>query len=528
MGLTKTLNEYFSEKFFFKYNFKYCIKREEFVSNFLKVFKQKKEEVFKVFNYTEQTNFLLKDENFHLYLENEFLNLQLSYNFLNKQNREIEVLKLNKDMLIEHTSANPIGVLHTGNLLNTLLGRYLKNFYTIKGYNVYSLFYVNDRGMAICKFIYNLISNEDLFFSDENIQNLHNYITKEKILKTDARLEETDFVKEKLKVINNLINNGILCKLVKKITSNWLSKIKFQVKKFKVKFDFFQFESKLSSNKIKDIFYICCILSEIGYLFNDKFISFLKENNINLKYSSKNLSKFTFIFSSNIEFPLISINTQFGNLFLTKDKGVCTYFLHDLLLLFNKHFFNNITIFGIDHKQHALVLQDIQKKLDNSNLIKKFKFSSLFKKLYNNNAEKQNPTKKIVFLPLLKEKKMKISKRKGNDSLGWKTLLDINMQLNIFLNFDQNVEEINLENIKNINFIKIKEDFSNFLIKTESSEIDILTNYLEPELYINENPSTFLKSFIKLHSSLENIKVNSVNKIIISNVLSYFMSLYLK
>jgi arginyl-tRNA synthetase len=54
-----------------------------------------------------------------------------------------------KRVVIEHTSSNPNGPLHIGNLRNVMLGAHMAKLFEAVGYDVKQHFYVNDLGAQI-------------------------------------------------------------------------------------------------------------------------------------------------------------------------------------------------------------------------------------------------------------------------------------------------------------------------------------------------------------------------------------------
>lgn len=54
-----------------------------------------------------------------------------------------------KKVIIEHTSSNPNGPLHIGNLRNVMLGAHLSKLLEAVGYDVRQHFFVNDLGAQI-------------------------------------------------------------------------------------------------------------------------------------------------------------------------------------------------------------------------------------------------------------------------------------------------------------------------------------------------------------------------------------------
>lgn len=58
-------------------------------------------------------------------------------------------VKKGKTVIVEHTSANPNGPLHIGNLRNVIIGGVLSQILKAVGYNVRQHFFVNDLGAQI-------------------------------------------------------------------------------------------------------------------------------------------------------------------------------------------------------------------------------------------------------------------------------------------------------------------------------------------------------------------------------------------
>ena len=58
-------------------------------------------------------------------------------------------VKAGQKVIVEHTSSNPNGPLHIGNLRNTMLGAHLSKLLSSVGYEVKQHFFVNDLGAQI-------------------------------------------------------------------------------------------------------------------------------------------------------------------------------------------------------------------------------------------------------------------------------------------------------------------------------------------------------------------------------------------
>ena len=108
-----------------------------------------------------------------IYLENNFLNIKL------KKINLLELLTLknseNKKIHIEHTSANPVGRLHIGNLRLAYYGDTLKRLNIYKGNFVITEYYINDLGNACAASLLCYLKHPEI-----ELDQLYLYYTKHK------------------------------------------------------------------------------------------------------------------------------------------------------------------------------------------------------------------------------------------------------------------------------------------------------------------------------------------------------------
>jgi arginyl-tRNA synthetase len=74
--------------------------------------------------------------------------------------------KLHKNVIIEHTSANPTGRLHVGRARNPIIGDTIVRIYKAAGYNVESQFYLDDLGKQVAILTWG-INNKDIIISND-------------------------------------------------------------------------------------------------------------------------------------------------------------------------------------------------------------------------------------------------------------------------------------------------------------------------------------------------------------------------
>ncbi|WP_456471525.1 arginine--tRNA ligase [Methanocaldococcus sp.] len=100
--------------------------------------------------------------------------------------------KINKKVILEHTSANPNGPLHIGHLRNAIIGDCLKRILEFYGYDVETHYYVNDMGRQMALVVYGI----EKFGLDESKKKDH--AIAEVYIKINKYLEEHPEEEEKI------------------------------------------------------------------------------------------------------------------------------------------------------------------------------------------------------------------------------------------------------------------------------------------------------------------------------------------
>jgi len=344
---------------------------------FLLNFENKKERFFEFLKKRNYNNYFTKIE-----VKNNFLNFWFNPSYLNKIINVIlekklnfqKVVKLNpKKINIEIVSANPSGLLHIGHVRNGCLGTSLGKIFAHLGYLVTFEYYVNDAGNQIdllaSSIYYHYLKiinpNLEIKFSD-------NFYKGEIYLKLAQKIiNEYQFKFQNSTIISEKIQDLKIKEFFKEYAKNYfLENIKKELKKLKIKIDFFRHESSVYKNN-KILF----ILKR-----------YQETNNLDLKNNA------TFLKTT-------KLNDE-KNRVLIKENKTYTYLLPDIAshyerisnLKTTKLFLNFV---GADHHDYAKRMIMSLKLLD-------FNLTM--------------PIYKIIQMVKLKtnQKIVKISKRKGN------------------------------------------------------------------------------------------------------------------
>lgn len=107
-----------------------------------------------------------------------YINFFINYKIFSKKLLETvddsygQLPKINKKIVLEHTSANPNGPLHIGHIRNAIIGDSLKRLLKAAGNEVDTQYYVNDMGRQIAMIVFGM---EKLGLSiDEDLANSYN------------------------------------------------------------------------------------------------------------------------------------------------------------------------------------------------------------------------------------------------------------------------------------------------------------------------------------------------------------------
>ncbi|MDR1467602.1 MAG: arginine--tRNA ligase [Oscillospiraceae bacterium] len=228
----------------------------------------------------------------------------------------------NKKVMVEFVSANPTGPMHLGNARGGSFGDCLASVLDIAGYNVYKEFYVNDAGNQIEKFsqslearyLQNFLGEESVLFPEDGYKGKDITVLAKKF---------ADIFGEKYVNVESSIRKKALIDFV--LPQN-IKKMKEDLKKYRIEFDNWFYESELYKN------------SEIEQTIKDlkaQKATYEKDGVLWAKASSFNCEK---------------------DKVLIRENGIPTYFTADIAYHRNKFLKRNfdicVNIWGADHHGH--------------------------------------------------------------------------------------------------------------------------------------------------------------------------------
>ncbi len=233
----------------------------------------------------------------------------------------------NQKVMVEFVSANPTGPMHMGNARGGALGDCLASVLELCGYDVIREFYINDAGNQIEKFGSSLEARYLQIFKGDEISfpedGYHGDDIKD-LAELFAKIYKDEFVEKSSEDRKKALVDFALPKNI--------SKIKEDLKKYRIEYDVWFKESTLYKNK--DV---------------DKVIELLKNNNCVYEKEGAIWYKATSHGSKKDEV-------------LIRANGFPTYFATDIAYHYNKFInrkFNKvINIWGADHHGHVERLKD--------------------------------------------------------------------------------------------------------------------------------------------------------------------------
>ncbi len=184
----------------------------------------------------------LKDGFLNIFLEKNFFTKNTLLETIKQPNYGQNTSKTSERIIIEHTSSNPVGPLHIGNVRGSVLGDVLGRLYKFQGAAINFRYYINDLGRQIAHLIigYSLLKEEkvkpdtkiDLWIGKiYAIMNTFLEIQQLKYqfqilnikIKTESKLYElsTEDVKEYL----SYLENSKIEQKEKEILTKWLEKL---------------------------------------------------------------------------------------------------------------------------------------------------------------------------------------------------------------------------------------------------------------------------------------------------------------
>ncbi len=97
--------------------------------------------------------------------------------------------KENRDIIIEHTSANPDGPIHIGHARNAIIGDTLSRIMRFAGYNIETQFYINDMGRQLAVVVWGLSRSKLERTKKNDLAILDIYIRANKMVEENTRYQ---------------------------------------------------------------------------------------------------------------------------------------------------------------------------------------------------------------------------------------------------------------------------------------------------------------------------------------------------
>lgn len=201
-----------------------------------------------------------------------YVNFYIDYsNFAKQQLDRIDesyghLPKVDKKIVLEHTSANPNGPLHIGHVRNSIFGDSLNRLLTLAGRDIETQYYVNDMGRQIAIIVFGItelglkIEDQEGEKIDHKIGRL--YFKANEALKEDENLNSK--VDELIKEYENG-DNAELNKIFEEVVESCLSGIKETLQRININHDSFQWEGQFIRNgEVKEL---------IDYIENEGFVT---------------------------------------------------------------------------------------------------------------------------------------------------------------------------------------------------------------------------------------------------------------
>ena len=472
-----------------------------------------------------------------------------------------------KPLIIEHTSANPTGHLHLGNLLNPILGDFLVKKNGLKS-SVEAVYYVNDSGGAISLLITRLMLDQfpslgELLNSAElknSPELLAAALLRERVfpLKTSELKSSTPSSSEIIslldhrikKWLNSLITNSlsqveqelvILLNQQVVISSEfWLSTILKNLQAdYGIKFDIIIRESDIKDMlKNSACYHTLAALHEIPeteLATSAEWIYHLSKYDIRLDYTTTDLEKFK---DSLSELPLITIKTDRAvPQVLHSTKGGITYFWADILFqLLKVYSADSICILGGDHKRHAASISWTVKKIVEYWKVRLNKpqaelrpvilnYIKLVKLPLPSDIRDLTPHNfKMLTTPILREGGVKMSKRRGNVLYSSENHLTDRIKLWTVLKGDlAEPDENHMSQVMDsIDYLRTySRDTENTLVVSPIRTK--LLRYWHPELLVTESPDSITREVVRLAVLLKNQVKNKdiIGKMVVKKVLNH-------
>ncbi|MGC9123381.1 MAG: arginine--tRNA ligase [Thermoplasmata archaeon] len=277
-------------------------------------------------NFIKEVKLLNGYMNFYVDFEpliNEFM-----IDLKNKGKDVLSFEKLNKKIIIEHTSANPTGPLHVGRARNPIIGDTLARIYRKLGYDVMTHYYVNDAGRQAAI----LIKGYQDYYRDEEGKEDHVLVKYYQMASRDlenGKIKENDI----LNIIKEIeMGNREYIMQIRGILKKVLDGIRDTLLKINVAHDYYFWETDLILNGM---------VKDVENILRNR----IKEDQDGSKY--------------------IEVENPSGKekIYLFRKDGTSLYFTRDIAYHIYKYNITKdmINVLGEDHKMHGEALKNILK-----------------------------------------------------------------------------------------------------------------------------------------------------------------------
>jgi len=239
----------------------------------------------------------------------------------------------NKNMIVEHTSANPNGPLHVGRARNPIIGDTLARIYDKIGFDVVREYYVNDIGRQMAILTWGLENLEDSDLSSPRRDKVDHDLVR--YYQEASRLldENEDLEKEIRDIIRDMERgDDRIFSALKENAERVLSGITDSLDRLNIKFDSFEHESSL-----------------------------IKDGSV--KEAIETLSRLD---ETDIDKGALFFNFDDEEIFITREDGTNLYPARDIAYHLSKaeRAEKLIDILGEDHKSHGEFIKRALESLD--------------------------------------------------------------------------------------------------------------------------------------------------------------------
>ncbi len=242
----------------------------------------------------------------------------------------------NKNVLVEHTSANPTGPLHVGRARNPLLADTLVRILRAAGHHVTAEYYVNDMGRQAATLVYGAEEHQDALDEDAMKED-HRLVTAYQ--KASQALEEDESLEPQISERLQAFEDGDeeMALRFREVVTRAMTGIRATLERANVHHDNMKFESELVLNGTVDD-----VLERL------KKLDACHQEDDGAWY---------------LDMEALGLDTEKPQLFIARSDGTTLYATRDIAYHMDKHQRADtlIDVLGEDHKLHA---QEVQTSME--------------------------------------------------------------------------------------------------------------------------------------------------------------------